>query len=172
MDNLWTPWRFHYISSTLGQEGCVFCNILGDGSAADRKNLILSRRDHNMVIMNRFPYTSGHLMIVLFRHVAALEKASAEELKELIGLAAECESALREVFRPDGFNMGFNLGKCAGAGVDGHLHLHIVPRWVGDANVVSIVGQTRIIPEELETTFDKLQPFLENAEIDKNHSSR
>ena len=161
MDYVWTPWRFHYIAKTAETDGCVFCHILGEGSNRDSENLVLVRRASSFVILNRFPYTSGHLMVVARRHISSLTEATSRELTEIIELARESEAALSEVYQPEGFNMGFNLGKCAGAGVDGHLHLHVLPRWVGDANVVSVVGQTRVIPEELETTFRKLAPYFQ-----------
>ncbi len=157
MDHLWTPWRFQYISSDKGNS-CVFCDLLSEDD--DRKNLILTRRKQNFVMLNRFPYTSGHLMVVARRHIPSLTAARPDELQELILLARECEEALEEIYRPDGLNIGFNIGKSAGAGVAGHLHLHVVPRWQGDANFVSVIGETRVIPEDLETTYDKLFPAL------------
>ena len=160
MDHLWTPWRFKYIASTAEASGCVFCQILAEGQAKDVENLVLTHQPETFVLLNRFPYTSGHLLIVVRRHIPTLEDATAQELKEVISLAQLSEKALRDVYSPDGFNMGFNIGKCAGAGVAGHLHMHVLPRWVGDANVVSVVGQTRVIPEELTTTFEKLQPYF------------
>jgi len=160
MDHLWTPWRFHYISTGTQQSGCVFCSILGDEVEQDQNHFILKRARHCFIILNRFPYTSGHLLIVLYRHIADLAEASLEERQEMIELASECEKALRKIYRPEGFNIGFNLGKCAGAGVECHLHMHIVPRWTGDSNLVSVLSQTRIIPEDLETTYNKLLPIL------------
>ncbi|MEE8350040.1 MAG: HIT domain-containing protein, partial [Acidobacteriota bacterium] len=154
MDHLWSPWRFRYISSGDQKPGCVFCLLRAE--ANDRKNLILFRKNHAFLILNRFPYTTGHLMVVTNRHIATLEEAMPDELTEMILLARESEGLLRKVYRPDGLNVGFNIGKSAGAGIAGHLHLHIVPRWEGDANVISVVGETRVIPEELETTYDKL----------------
>jgi ATP adenylyltransferase len=105
-------------------------------------------------------------MVVPYRHVATLDEARTEELEEVMGLARQAERALREVYRPEGFNIGFNIGACAGAGVAGHIHLHVVPRWTGDANFVSVLGQTRTIPEELEDTFEKLHPHLQTVEND------
>jgi ATP adenylyltransferase len=160
MDYIWTPWRYNYIATSAEVDECVFCHILGNDPTHDEENLVLVRQARTFVILNRFPYTSGHLMVVARRHISGLTEATTEELNEMIDSARLSESALKDVYRPDGFNMGFNLGKCAGAGVDGHLHLHVLPRWVGDANVVSVVGQTRVIPEELETTFGKLSPYF------------
>jgi len=161
MDHVWTPWRFHYLAKSAEAGECVFCHILGEESSRDYENLVLVRRASSFVVLNRFPYTSGHLMVVARRHISSLTEATSDELTEIIELARQSEAALSEIYRPEGFNMGFNIGKCAGAGVEGHLHLHVLPRWVGDANVVSVVGQTRVIPEELETTFGKLAPYFQ-----------
>jgi ATP adenylyltransferase len=162
MDHIWTPWRFHYVASTLEPGKCVLCQILEEGQEKDQENLILTRQRRTFIVLNRFPYTSGHMMIVPFRHVATLSEADPDELQEIISLARLCEAGLREAYKPDGFNMGFNVGKCAGAGIEGHLHLHVLPRWIGDANVVSVVGQTRVIPEALQTTYDRLLPCFSN----------
>jgi ATP adenylyltransferase len=169
MDHLWTPWRFHYISSSGKVAGCVFCDLLREQPA--KGNLVLARHVHNYVVLNRFPYTSGHLLVVAHRHIAQLTDASEEALEEMILLARQCESALQEVYRCDGLNIGFNIGRSAGAGVAGHLHLHVVPRWHGDANFVSVVGQTRVIPEDLETTYDKLTSLLSHPSRG-NHPNR
>lgn len=160
MDYLWTPWRFHYIRSTHQELACVFCHLVAD--PRDRENLILARERHNFIVLNKFPYTTGHLMIITYRHIASLVEATAEELSEMIALSRDCEAALQQAYQPNGFNIGFNLGRCAGAGVAGHLHLHIVPRWEGDANFVAVVGQTRVIPEDLETSYQKLAPHLQS----------
>jgi ATP adenylyltransferase len=115
------------------------------------------------VLLNLFPYTSGHLLVVANRHIAFLNDAYPEELQEIINLSRLCEEALRLEYHPNGFNMGFNLGRAAGAGVEHHLHMHALPRWVGDSNFVSIVGETRIIPEELPATYKRLQPYFKSA---------
>jgi ATP adenylyltransferase len=162
MDNLWTPWRFHYLESAAGKDECVFCRILSDGPVADPEHFILVRGIHCFVILNRFPYTSGHLMVVLFRHIANLQDCEGPELQEMIRWAQSSEEILRRAYSPEGFNIGFNIGQCAGAGVAGHLHMHVVPRWTGDANFVSVIGQTRTIPEELEDTYRKLLPGFQN----------
>jgi ATP adenylyltransferase len=164
MENLWTPWRFRYLTERRNDTQCVFCRIAAE-AARDREHLVLGRRTHTFTVLNRFPYTSGHLLVATYRHVAWLAEASDQELAELALEARRCEQALRQVYRPDGFNVGFNLGSCAGAGVAGHLHLHVVPRWVGDANFVSVVGETRVIPEELPATWEKLRPHFQTAEI-------
>ena len=159
MDHLWTPWRFHYLSSSRQEANCIFCLLSSEDD--NRQSFILLRQEHTFLVLNRFPYTTGHLMVVPHRHVATLTDTSAPELSEIMTLARQCEEVLREVYQPDGFNMGFNVGKSAGAGVAGHLHLHIVPRWEGDANFVSVIGQSRVIPEDLETTYDKLAPHFD-----------
>lgn len=159
MDRLWTPWRFDYIRSLAGaEEGCVFCGIL----AADRDcdNLVLHRGKSAFIILNLFPYTSGHILIVANRHIPFLRDAQLEELHELLELAQRCERALQNEYQPDGFNLGFNLGRAAGAGVAHHLHMHILPRWTGDSNFVSVVGETRVLPEDLPRTYQRLLPHF------------
>lgn len=161
MDYLWTPWRFQYIAATGREDGCVFCRMLGEDE--DEKNLVLLRSDNSFAVLNRFPYTSGHLLIVARRHIPSLTAASQEELAEMIAGARTFEEALAAVYHPDGFNIGFNVGKSAGAGVAGHLHLHVVPRWQGDSNFVAVLGQTRIIPEDLDATYRKLCDYLRRS---------
>ena len=123
-------------------------------------NFLLFRGRASYVILNLFPYTSGHLLIVANRHISSLSEASSEELHEIIELGRLCEDALRQEYHPDGFNMGFNLGRAAGAGVEHHLHMHVLPRWAGDSNFVSVVGETRVLPEELPTTYQRLLPYF------------
>lgn len=157
MDILWSPWRYDYIkSSDENKNDCVFCSILKN-SASDEEKYILHRAEFNFVILNKFPYVSGHLMVVPYEHTADLDRLSAETTNEMMDLAKRCQKALREVYHPNGFNLGMNLGKAAGAGVAEHLHLHILPRWIGDVNFMTSVGETRTIPESLETTYKKLK---------------
>lgn len=158
MDRLWTPWRFHYLRSARENSVCVLCRLPAEQK--DRENLILTRHHHNYIVLNRFPYTTGHLMIVSCRHIASLVEATPEELQEMTSLVPRCEQVLRKTYTPDGFNVGFNIGKCAGAAVADHLHLHVVPRWEGDANTISVIGETRVIPEDLHTSYQKLQPLF------------
>jgi len=165
MDHLWTPWRYQYISSAGKPEGCIFCAFQDEDK--DKENLILVRRSHSFVILNRFPYTSGHLMVVARRHIPSPTDATPEELQEMILTARDFQAALEATYHPDGFNIGFNVGKSAGAGVAGHLHLHIVPRWQGDSNFVAVLGETRIIPEDLETTYQKLSDYLKVHSVEK-----
>ncbi|NLT67408.1 MAG: HIT domain-containing protein [Acidobacteria bacterium] len=159
MDRLWTPWRFEYIRNADKAQSCVFCEIIDD--TRDAENLVLFRGAHAFVLLNLFPYTSGHLMCVARRHISSMTAARAEELHEIIELSRSCEYALREEYRPDGFNMGFNVGRAAGAGVEHHLHMHVLPRWVGDSNFVSVIGETRVLPEELPATYKRLLPYFE-----------
>jgi ATP adenylyltransferase len=161
MDVLWSPWRYAYIKSndeksTAGDGGCVFCGILND-PASDEEKYILHRAGFNFIILNIYPYISGHLMIVPYEHLADLDRADKQTTDELTDLTKRCQTVLREVYQPHGFNIGINQGKAAGAGVAEHLHQHILPRWVGDANFMTAVGETRTIPEDLRTTYDKLK---------------
>ncbi len=159
MDRLWTPWRFDYIRGLGRDEGdCVFCTILAQRD--DRENFVLHRGTHAYIILNLFPYTAGHLLIAANRHIPFLRDAELDELHDLVDLARQCEAALRSEYNPDGFNLGFNLGRAAGAGVEHHLHLHLVPRWVGDANFLSVVAETRVLPEQLAHTYDRLKPYF------------
>ncbi len=158
MERLWTPWRLAYVSGAGESSGCVFCSALADEDAAP---LIVFRGTTCFVILNLFPYNNAHLMVVPNRHVAALAQATEAERQELIDLAAVAETAITEAYAPHGMNMGINLGKPAGAGIPGHLHLHVVPRWNGDTNFMTVVGQTRVLPEELPVTADKLRPIFE-----------
>jgi ATP adenylyltransferase len=157
MDHLWSPWRLAYILGASQSTGCVFCAAL-DGSDDP---LILHRGRGCFVILNLFPYNNGHLMIVPNRHVGSLAALTPEELCELGELTRLSEMVLTEAFAPHGMNMGINLGKPAGAGVLDHVHMHVVPRWNGDTNFMTIVGQTRVLPEELPATADKLRPLFE-----------
>ncbi len=159
MDRLWTPWRFDYISKIDHSEGgCVFCEILSEDR--DEANFVLYRGKELFVILNLFPYTSGHLLLVANRHIASLSEANREELHAFLEVAQLCEQALKREYRPDGFNMGFNLGRAAGAGVEHHLHMHVLPRWTGDANFLSVVSETRVLPEELRQTYSRLLPHF------------
>lgn len=160
MDRLWTPWRFEYLRNADNAPTCVFCQMLGE--SRDVANLLLCRGRNAFVILNLFPYTSGHLLVVANRHIASLSEATPEEMHDIIDLARACENAIRQEYHPDGFNMGFNLGRAAGAGVEHHLHMHVLPRWNGDSNFVSVVGETRVLPEELPTTFKRLLPYFNN----------
>jgi ATP adenylyltransferase len=157
MDVLWSPWRYEYIKrGDEKKSDCVFCAIL-KSPASDEEKFILHRAGFNFVILNIYPYISGHLMIVPIQHSADLDELPDETTNEMMNLAKRCQSILREVYRPNGFNLGMNLGKAAGAGVADHLHLHVLPRWIGDANFMTSIGETRTIPEDLRVTYDKLK---------------
>ncbi len=157
MDVLWSPWRYDYITSSGNERPeCVFCSILND-SAPDEDKFILKRAEFSFVILNIYPYTSGHLMVVPYEHAASLGKASDAATAEMMELTRMSERAIETVYQPDGMNIGVNLGKAAGAGVDGHVHIHVLPRWVGDVNFMTAIGQTRTIPETLQSTYEKLK---------------
>jgi ATP adenylyltransferase len=159
MDYLWTPWRYQYIANinTRGSR-CVFCI---DGSPERDDQLFIPYRARlSFVILNIYPYTSGHLLISPFEHLSDLSDCSPELMSEMMLLAQKCKSVLSEVYHPDGFNLGMNLGRCAGAGVEHHLHLHVVPRWIGDSNFMTVVGESRVLPDDLPATFAKLRPFF------------
>lgn len=162
MDYLWTPWRYRYISQVGEPEACVFC-AAGEQTGDDRQTLVVHRGRHNFVILNRFPYTSGHVMVVPYAHVARLEDLSDEALVELIRLAQAAEKNLRKVYHPEGINLGMNIGRSAGAGIAGHIHLHALPRWYGDTNFMTVVGETRVEPEELDTTWERLRAVFSEA---------
>jgi ATP adenylyltransferase len=155
MDRLWSPWRYKYIASAGREEGCVLCRIEREHNDTD--NYVIHRGRLNFVVLNLFPYTSGHLMIAPYEHKASLAASSEATTTEMIELAKRAQLALEAEYHPDGFNIGMNLGRSAGAGVADHLHLHVVPRWSGDANFVSVVGETRVLPEDLATTCEKLK---------------
>ena len=157
MDRLWSPWRLPYVTGSGKSSGCVFCDALHGEQAA----LIVYRGATCYVILNLYPYNNGHLMVVPNRHIASLAAATTEELCELIELTRRAELALGEAYSPHGLNMGINLGKPAGAGVLDHVHMHIVPRWNGDTNFMTIVGGTRVLPEELPQTAEKLKPIFD-----------
>jgi len=159
VETLWSPWRHEYINAThsenLNRE-CLFCFARKD-PAQDESNLVVARGNENFVMLNRYPYTGGHLMIAPYAHVGTLSGASKDTTDEMMELAKRCESALREVYHPEGFNVGMNLGQVAGAGIADHIHLHIVPRWGGDTNFMSTVADTRVVPEDLAMTYAKLR---------------
>ena len=158
MDYLWTPWRYQYIASLKNPSRCVFC--IETYGEFDERDFVVFRGRLSFVILNIFPYTTGHLLVAPYDHNADFQKSPPEELAEMLELVKRCQFALQQTYQPDGFNIGMNLGRCAGAGVEHHLHLHVVPRWIGDSNFMTIVGETRVLPEALETTFSKLRPHF------------
>ena len=158
LDRLYTPWRLAYVTGAAKSADCVFCAAL---AGVDADPLIVFRGTACFVILNLFPYNNGHLMVVPNRHMATLVDATAGELSEMMELTRRSEIALREAFSPHGINVGINLGKAAGAGILDHLHIHAVPRWNGDTNFMTVVGQTRVLPQELPVTADRLRPIFE-----------
>jgi ATP adenylyltransferase len=158
MDYLWTPWRYQYIADATKDNRCIFCDAIAAND--DAKMLVIFRGAKNYIILNRYPYTSGHVMVVPYTHVADLAAADPEVLSEMMQLAQRAKVALEKTYHPEGYNIGMNLGRAAGAGVTGHLHLHLLPRWSGDSNFMTVVGETRVEPEDLATTYEKLRSAL------------
>ena len=161
MDYLWTPWRYAYVSTAEKTTGCVFCEAAK--AADDSKVLIVHRARHCFIILNAYPYTPGHVMIVPYAHLDELRKLPVEAAHEMIELAQRMESVLRELYHPDGINLGMNIGKAAGAGIAGHIHMHVLPRWVADANFLSVVSETRVLPETLDETWRRMKAALEST---------
>jgi ATP adenylyltransferase len=158
VDYLWSPWRYRYVSTVQPSDDCLFCRIAADPD--DQSNYVLLRAERNFVLLNRFPYTGGHLMIAPYAHVATLEAADPEALTEMMSLARRFETILRGVYHAGGLNLGLNIGHAAGAGVAGHIHMHLLPRWYGDVNFMTTVGETRVLPEDLETAYQKISAAL------------
>ena len=163
-DILYSPWRMQYILSNKDKE-CIFCVKPSENN--DEKHLILYRSELSFVIMNIFPYNNGHLMVVPNKHVPKLNGLNKEEIYDLFETVQLCENVINKVYSPDGLNIGLNLGKAAGAGIDEHLHVHIVPRWNGDVNFMSAIAGTRIIPESFEQAYSKLKEQFDNEKTEK-----
>lgn len=157
MDRLWSPWRLEYVTSNKADTGCVFCDVSRPPSP---DSLIVYERKTCYVILNLYPYNNGHLLIVPYRHTPSLASLTTEELHETAELMQLCERALLEAYQPHGINVGVNLGKPAGAGVLEHVHVHVVPRWNGDTNFMTVVGETRVLPEELGQSAARLKPLF------------
>ena len=159
MDFIWSPWRYDYMASGGRKpSGCVFC-VSPDGKD-DAERLIVYRGSRNFIILNLFPYTSGHVMIAPYDHHDTIADAKPDQLTEMMQLSQRVIAALQKLYRPEGFNLGMNLGTAAGAGIRDHFHLHVVPRWAGDANFMTITGETRVLPEELSTTYQRIKAVL------------
>lgn len=158
MDYLWTPWRYAYVTNAEKTSNCIFCDAANAGDDAEVR--IVHRAQHCYIILNIFPYTPGHIMIVPYAHLDELQKLPTEAAHEIIQLSQRMEGVLRALYTPDGLNLGMNLGKAGGAGVAGHIHMHMLPRWVADSNFVTVVGETRILPESLETTYQRIKMAL------------
>ena len=157
MQRLWSPWRSQYIASGVDSrsEGCVFCSIAANPDQ-DATNYVLHRGQHAFVLLNLYPYTTGHLMVVPYLHTSELDTVAKEITDEMMDLTKRSQTALREAYLPSGFNMGMNLGASAGAGIADHIHIHLLPRWAGDTNFMTAIGDARVLPEALETTYAKL----------------
>ena len=164
MDYLWTPWRYAYITAASKDEGkpdgCIFCEL---PKLPDEQAKIVYRGKLCYVILNSFPYTSGHVMIVPFAHLDQLQKLPEPAAQEMMALSQKMESVLRRVYTPDGINLGMNIGRAAGAGVTGHIHMHVLPRWVGDTNFMTVTGESRVLPEALEETWRRIRAALDRA---------
>ncbi len=153
MDYLWTPWRYAFVSTAEKLEGCIFCEL---PKRTDAEARIVHRGQHCFIVLNAYPYTSGHVMIVPYQHLDQLRNLSPEASQEMMTLCQRTESILRESYHPDGVNLGMNIGKAAGAGIAGHIHMHALPRWLADANFMTVVGETRVLPESLDQTWARL----------------
>jgi ATP adenylyltransferase len=158
VNRLWAPWRLAYVSGAQPATGCVFCEALrGDD---DRRRLLLHRGRTGFLILNAYPYAPGHVLAVLNRHVGSVEEATPDELGEAMTLVQQATAALRHAYRPDGFNIGLNQGRVAGAGIEGHLHVHVVPRWNGDTNFMAVLGDVKVLPEALGATWERLRAAM------------
>jgi ATP adenylyltransferase len=160
MDQLWSPWRFRYVSGAGKTEACIFCQHASGDPSLDRERLILHRGRLNFVLMNLYPYTAGHVMVAPYAHIGNFAHLDSATLQEMMELAQTVQAALEAKYHPEGYNLGMNLGKSAGAGIADHLHLHFLPRWNGDTNFMTVIGETRVQPEELLTTYDKLSAWF------------
>jgi ATP adenylyltransferase len=161
MDHLWSPWRYRYVSKTASGQECIFC--AKSSATEDSDNFIVHRGKYNFVLLNIFPYSSGHLMVAPYRHVAALEDVDPVTLVELAEITRLAEINLRKVYGAPGYNIGMNIGESAGAGIAGHIHMHVLPRWPGDANFMTTIAETRVLPEDLSTTYTKLLSAFRSA---------
>ena len=159
MKTMWAPWRIEYILADK-EDGCIFCDAIDQ-----QNNLTLFSGEVTMVMMNKFPYINGHLLAAPVRHVSTLDQLSKTEMGELLSTVDQSVSILKSVMQPDGFNVGLNLGKVAGAGVEEHLHFHIVPRWFGDTNALTVFGEVRVIPEHIKTTYNNLKSHFEKIDL-------
>jgi ATP adenylyltransferase len=160
MKHLWASWRLKYIQKKDPETGCVFCNAIAKPD--DGKNLIITRGTHCVAILNKYPYTSGHLMIVPNQHAADLNELTPETRAEMMENVAKFTGVIQRAYNPQGFNIGINLGSAGGAGIPGHIHIHIVPRWGGDTNFMSTIGETRVLPESLEDTYQRVMSAYKN----------
>lgn len=170
VDRLWAPWRMTYIAKADKVRGCLFCRTAGRRD--DRAQLVLARRPHAFLMLNRFPYNPGHLMVAVARHAARFGQLTADERLDVLDLVAVAERALAAEYRPHGVNYGANVGRVAGAGFPGHLHLHLVPRWNGDTNFMPVVGETKVLPESLTRTWSRLRGAIRAMESGAGRGAR
>lgn len=161
MDRLWNPWRYRYVTQAEKPAGCIFCRMSADRN--DEENLIVHRAQHNFVVLNLYPYTSGHLMVVPYVHVSELSALEEAAAVEMMALTRQAERHLRALYRPAGLNLGMNMGEAAGAGIAAHIHMHVLPRWIGDANFMTTIGETRILPEDLAVTWRRVRDAFAGA---------
>lgn len=160
MKTMWAPWRMEYI---LGEKegGCVFCK-----AADNHDGLTLYTGNRTIVVMNKFPYTNGHLLVAPLRHISTLDQLTRDEMGDMMATIQQSVDILKQVMSAEGFNVGLNLGKVAGAGVEEHLHFHIVPRWVGDVNALAVFGEIRVVSEHLQATYQNLKPYFNNINFE------
>jgi len=161
MDYLWTPWRYAYVTTVEKDSICIFCELPKTGD--DAKAHIVHRAQYCYIVLNNYPYTSGHVMIVPFAHLDELQKLPEVTAQEMMVLSQKTESALRRIYSPDGINLGMNIGRAAGAGVAGHVHMHMLPRWVGDTNFMTVTGESRVLPEALQETYGRIRAAMERS---------
>ena len=159
MKTMWAPWRIDYILDNSKTDGCVFCNAL-----ENKDGLTLYAGSDTLVVMNKFPYSNGHLLVAPVRHVSTLDLLSESEMGKLLMMVNTSMGILKKVMNPDGFNVGLNIGRVAGAGVEEHLHFHIVPRWSGDVNALTVFADVRVIPEHIQSTYNNLKPHYDNLD--------
>lgn len=166
---LWAPWRIKYIESPR-VESCIFCVSASENR--DRENLVIYRGAHSFILMNKYPYNTGHLMVAPYRHVKDLMYLTDEELLDIMKSVKMSIRVLNEALRPEGFNIGINMGRAAGAGVEDHIHVHVVPRWIGDTNFMPVLSHVKVIPELLEATYDRLKKVCQNSLEGSTHENR
>lgn len=160
MQRLLTPWRFSYVSTAAKQTGCIFCQAAAS-NFDDSETLVVYRASLNFILLNRYPYNNGHVMVAPYLHVSNPADVEAAVVEEMMRLSQRVIRAMRDIYRPDGFNMGMNLGRTAGAGVEEHFHMHVLPRWNGDTSFMTAVADTRVIPEDFQVTLNKLKPYFD-----------
>ncbi len=162
MENIWAPWRLEYIEAVDHDQGCFFCRYI-ESKKNDKKNFVLFRSKHTFCLMNLFPYSNGHLMVAPYKHTGTFDALKENELADILISTRVAKQILKKSLKADGFNIGMNIGRVAGAGVEHHLHLHIVPRWHGDTNFMPVIGQTKVIPEAIQKTYQKLKKMYDST---------